>query len=131
MKKVILTAAALIAFSSTAQAGVSNPVHEAKAREYIALIAPMVDVVFACKIDRRHEYLEYAMNMAYFEARATSESERTIVDMWYSIDTMGDHHLTEAVDIIKKYPNDQSVIDHCEKMVAHADDVLDRETPWD
>ena len=131
MKKVILTAAALIAFSSTAQAGVSNPVHEAKAKEYIEIAYPIVDVVFACKVERRHEYLEYVMNMAYLSAEATSDSERSIVDMWYTINAMGNHTLTKAVNVVKKYPNDNSVIEYCVNQTAHVDETLARGRPWE
>ena len=83
MKKAILTAAALIAISTSAMADVTNPVNQAKTKDFLGTAIPIIKVGQACKATSVYDYMEAIMDTANKMAGAHDDMEKQIVNMWY------------------------------------------------
>ena len=101
----------------TAQA--ISPMKEAKTKEWLELMVPVIKTAFACKWDDRHEYLETAMNTAYLKAGATDEVDKMLVDMMYQNAEMqfewGSSAIAKFVKLAKAHPNRPEIKTYCDQ----------------
>ena len=130
MKKTLLTIAATIAIATTAQADVTNPVHEAKTKDFMVKSYPLVEMSMACKLDTRFEYLEQVMDISYSKAGATGDSiQKSIVDMWWGAmvfepELRGDKTM-EFAGIVKANFNHPEIVKGCNDFSGQMDEILD------
>ena len=130
MKKALLTIAATIALSTTAQADVTNPVNEAKAKDWMASSYPMVEMTQACKLDTRFEYLEKVMDIAYMKAGATGdEMQKSIVNMWWGAmvfePEVRNDKTMEFAGIVKANFKHPEIVKGCAEFSNQIDRLLD------
>lgn len=118
MKKAILTVAAAVALSTqSAFADVTNPVDEAKAKDWMTKQYPLVEVAMACNLDTRFDYLEAVMKVAYVKADAYDTVSRDIVDMWWTgtgLDVRG-NKVMKFARVAKRHSDHPEVVKGCAK----------------
>jgi hypothetical protein len=109
MKKFVL-AAVLASASFGAQA--VSPVEEARAKEFLSTVYPMIAFTQACKTPGRHEMLELSLDVA--QAIAPS-ADQWMVESWYSIVEM-QHYNTKVhqfAAFAKRNPSSPVVVQEC------------------
>jgi hypothetical protein len=129
MKKTLLTIAATVAIATTAQADVTNPVHEAKAKDFMVAQYSLVEMSMACKLDTRFEYLEQVMDISYLKANASDEMSENIVNMWWGAmpfnpEVRNDKAL-EFTKVVKANRDHPEIVKGCADFSKQMDEVLD------
>ena len=130
MKKTLLTIAATVAIATTAQADVTNPVNEAKTKDYMISSYPLVEMAMACKLDQRFDFLQQVMDISYSKAGATGDSiQKSIVDMWWGAmvfepELRGDKAM-EFAGIVKANFNHPEIVKGCNDFSGQVDSLID------
>ena len=84
MKKTLTAMAmATTIIAGTAQADLTDPVTQAKVKDWFDQTVPFIKVAEACKMDNRFEYIEWVMDQAHMKAGSIDEIDRGLVNMWY------------------------------------------------
>ena len=118
MKKAFLTAT-ILAFSGSAIADVTNPVNEAKAKDWMQAQYPVVQVALACQLENRFEYLETVMQTAYLAAgTGNDQMQKDIVNMWWGelAITMRGNQLVKLAQATKQYPDHPDIVKGCKTL---------------
>ena len=118
MKKTLTAIALATMISTTAQADVTNPVHEAKSKDWMAKQYPLVEMAKACKLDTQFDYLETVMKMAYMYAEATGdEMQESIVNMWWGAmqfdPAVRNDKAMKFAKVVKKHPDHPEIVKGC------------------
>ena len=117
MKKLLILITLLTGIGSVANA--FSPVQEAETKEHLEQSVLIVKLSQACKWDERHDFLRGVMKVAYGVAGATSEFDKTSVDMWYQnadIEFDWNNPNSELMEVIKANPKAPDVIAYCQKL---------------
>jgi hypothetical protein len=121
----------LTGIASFAQADVTNPVHEAKSKDWMTQQYPLVEMTMACNLDTKFDYLELVMKVAYSKADATGdEMQESIVNMWWGATqfdpTVRKDKAMKFAKVVKKNPDHPTIVEGCADFSKTIDGILEK-----